>query len=524
MKTTVTKMAGITPLLNLPLDLFRYILDSLPAHLSVADFMELRRLNKLFDQEVLRSVCRPGPSNVLTNSKLLFDISLERDSSMKNLVTNFLMIRLALPSAKNNPLLNSILETVEFAQEIHLDIDTDVECTDEAAIEKRRHEYTLVLCRANTVLDAGEIMETATIVRSPHDTNVVANALVAAAYLGDLPLIEKLVQRGIDVNTRQVWFTAPLEHACTQGHHDVVKILLDNGATLSEKPFSYLHGNAYLNAAAKAGHEKVVNLLINHEQGLGPDLDWTVHDAAFNLAVAYRHVSIISCFLAPFKQYMFWLSVNEHEKFEQRSSLFQAIECGEEGACAWMLREANDISREHEAWNWQSTLLLIEAIRERRPSEVKRLVGKGAARRGEAMVQIAKFGNTELANAFFDTPGAPFWKDTVLNGTKEDWKRIPDLCVDAREIMKFGHCRCDVPLIHAIMEKNDDMIEWLVQRGARIPSLAESHVFRSQVFTSSLNKHMRRLQSYLVRSEWVLFRLWNVFICASFAAVNILRC
>ena len=38
-------MAGVSPFLNLPLDLFRYVLDSLPANLKVADVLKLRQLN-----------------------------------------------------------------------------------------------------------------------------------------------------------------------------------------------------------------------------------------------------------------------------------------------------------------------------------------------------------------------------------------------------------------------------------------------------------------------------------------------
>ena len=46
-KHSVTEaiMAGVSPFLNLPLDLFRYVLDSFPANLKVAEVLKLRQLN-----------------------------------------------------------------------------------------------------------------------------------------------------------------------------------------------------------------------------------------------------------------------------------------------------------------------------------------------------------------------------------------------------------------------------------------------------------------------------------------------
>ena len=93
------------------------------------------------DQEILRSICRPSPSNIFLTKELLFDISCERDIYIQPLVTIFLMARLELPSAKNIGFLRSILETVNFMLETDLEIDQDVRSSDAAVIEAQRQKY-----------------------------------------------------------------------------------------------------------------------------------------------------------------------------------------------------------------------------------------------------------------------------------------------------------------------------------------------------------------------------------------------
>ncbi len=63
----------------------------------------------------------------------------------------------------------------------------------------------------------------------PHHNH--STPLTAAAYAGDLPLVDLLVKSGAEVNKYDVW-TTPLIRACERGHLEVAKRLIEAGADL----------------------------------------------------------------------------------------------------------------------------------------------------------------------------------------------------------------------------------------------------------------------------------------------------
>src|SRR5262245_35018644 len=66
-----------------------------------------------------------------------------------------------------------------------------------------------------------------------------ADQLQEAARKGDAVAVEKLLDEGVDVNTKFRYGATALFYACDHGHVDVVKVLLDKGADLTVKDSFY---------------------------------------------------------------------------------------------------------------------------------------------------------------------------------------------------------------------------------------------------------------------------------------------
>ena len=66
-----------------------------------------------------------------------------------------------------------------------------------------------------------------------------ADALAEAARKGDAAIVKKLLDEGVDVNTKYRYGATALSYACDRGHVDVVKLLLDRGADVHVKDTFY---------------------------------------------------------------------------------------------------------------------------------------------------------------------------------------------------------------------------------------------------------------------------------------------
>ncbi len=82
-------------------------------------------------------------------------------------------------------------------------------------------------------------------------------ALMEASESGNLEIVERLLDRGVNVNVTDQGFTA-LMQAAKNGHRELVKFLIDRGA---RKNASAYDGATALTLASQGGHEKVVKLL-----------------------------------------------------------------------------------------------------------------------------------------------------------------------------------------------------------------------------------------------------------------------
>src|SRR6187431_1336331 len=66
-----------------------------------------------------------------------------------------------------------------------------------------------------------------------------AEQLQDAARKGDAAAVKKLLDEGVDVNTKFRYNATALFYACDHGHLEVVKVLLDHGADMSIKDTFY---------------------------------------------------------------------------------------------------------------------------------------------------------------------------------------------------------------------------------------------------------------------------------------------
>jgi hypothetical protein len=104
--------------------------------------------------------------------------------------------------------------------------------------------------------------------QSPSPPSDKADALAEAARKGDAVVVKKLLDDGVDVNTKFRYGATALSYACDRGHLDVVKLLLDRGADVNVKDSFY--GATPLSWAVrpamgrKPQHPEIVRLLLQH--------------------------------------------------------------------------------------------------------------------------------------------------------------------------------------------------------------------------------------------------------------------
>jgi uncharacterized protein len=102
----------------------------------------------------------------------------------------------------------------------------------------------------------------------PAATSDTADAFSEAARKGDAAVVKKLLDEGVDVNTKFRYDRTALSFAADRGHVDVVKVLLDRGADVNIKDTFY--GASPLAWAVspamdrKPQHTEVVRLLLAH--------------------------------------------------------------------------------------------------------------------------------------------------------------------------------------------------------------------------------------------------------------------
>ena len=93
-----------------------------------------------------------------------------------------------------------------------------------------------------------------------------ADALAEAARKGDAAIVKKLLDDGVDVNTKYRYGATVLSYACDRGHVEVVKLLIARGADVRVKDTFYnatpLNWAVSPAMGRKPQHVEVVRLLL----------------------------------------------------------------------------------------------------------------------------------------------------------------------------------------------------------------------------------------------------------------------
>ncbi|MBI4478372.1 MAG: ankyrin repeat domain-containing protein [Acidobacteria bacterium] len=108
----------------------------------------------------------------------------------------------------------------------------------------------------------------ATSAAQPASSSETAEALSEAARRGDAAAVKKLLDEGVDVNTKFRYGVTVLSYAADRGHDDVVKLLLDRGADPNVRDTFYratpLTWAVSPAMGRKPQHAEVVRLLLQH--------------------------------------------------------------------------------------------------------------------------------------------------------------------------------------------------------------------------------------------------------------------
>ena len=83
-------------------------------------------------------------------------------------------------------------------------------------------------------------------------------ALHYACFYGYLSITDYLIQRGAEVNSRDLYGYLPIHYACENGHLDIVNLLTSKGSDLTTND----DGDTPLDIASRYGHTGVTEYLM----------------------------------------------------------------------------------------------------------------------------------------------------------------------------------------------------------------------------------------------------------------------
>ncbi len=86
--------------------------------------------------------------------------------------------------------------------------------------------------------------------------------LFTASATGNLSVVQELLKRDQRLANAQYWYQFPIHRAVKEGHTEVVRVLLENGADPGQSRYTYNSWNKLLLSAQQSGYREI-ELLLN---------------------------------------------------------------------------------------------------------------------------------------------------------------------------------------------------------------------------------------------------------------------
>ncbi|KAH8597740.1 ankyrin repeat-containing domain protein [Bisporella sp. PMI_857] len=469
-------------LMDLPWECIQIIVETLARSymekLGVRKFVRLRLVNKFFAESVLISLGVPGIINI---SKFLED---GQPPFPKQIMTRVLLGRLSQPSSSRSKFFLAVNQVVNFLAQ-NLDRPD----------ETQRLKYAEALCSADISHPIDQhlvqnskqcflLKDTDPDLKRQdflyrHDIEPITastNALVAAACLGDVDLLRKLIFHGADINAHSDFFRPPLEQAASRGHYDAVHLLLEAGAD----PNFYESQNAWngsrtnrkaaLCKACRGGHGRVVFLLLDGKYGLKQRK--AVIRPAILEAVRGGHEKLV-------KDLLDYCAYEGEYLFKLREAIFlDAVKNGSDKIVRRMLTEdvrlgkIQRLDKLHKVSGYDRSgkaykTCLEWAALSGNCSVVKMLLEHGASREDSSLGQAARNGHVDAALLLLKYPGDVNIQ-VMLNGSLHP----------VRDHLSM------TPLMIAARNSHHSMAKFLIKWGARVENTSRvlAHTKEALIF------------------------------------------
>lgn len=201
------------------------------------------------------------------------------------------------------------------------------------------------------------------IMRSQESKNVYNDSLLIASEKGDFKKVLKYIRYGADVNYRSPYDSiSALMYASQEGHLEIVKVLIYNGANPNARPYN---GVTPLIAAATTNQVDVADYLIQH----GANVDFKDNDSvsSLHLAAGYGYWVMADMLI-------FYDANINAATTDGATPLFTAAYSGDTALCNLLIGKGANL---HKADNMGFSPLLV-AAQEGHLQTIQLLIDKGA--------------------------------------------------------------------------------------------------------------------------------------------------
>lgn len=257
-------------------------------------------------------------------------------------------------------------------------------------------------------------------------------ALIDASATNDLKQVQELLDKGVDVNTKEIGAGTALIAACIGGHVDVVRLLLARGADVTIREDKY-GTTPLMQASCCVGNQEIVKMLL----AKGADVNAKDKNGATALIGASEdgHLDIVKLLLQA--------GADVNSKYKDGSTALMSAAVKDHADVVKVLLEkgANVNEKKNDGW----TTLMSVAF-EGHPDIIRLLLAKGAD-----------------VNAK-DSSGFTALTSAVAKNRPDVAKLLLDAGADVNTIDQEG----STPLIAAAITGHVEAVRLLLDRGARV--------------------------------------------------------